>query len=305
MEIARHFSITTGIIISCLAASSELSAATTVKYVASGTFASTPTSGTDGLRLAGEPFSIAIYVSESKTPTKTGTQNGSSYADYAPLDMTGTVTSALLPAPSNFTAYASAILTQEANGRDEFTLYAPVKIGGTVNVHAVILLPAGTLSSLNIAPFPTAHFIPAGSFLTYSTTTATTTLGLTGTISGSVYTPASTAPAMLHANGIRVITGHADGTQSVRPVGAEPANVSAASDKVMLQFYASGVDASSVHMQLAGQEVPVLFAGPSGHFEGLDEVVVEVPSSLRGAGEVDAVMTTAGQTADPVRVRIQ
>jgi uncharacterized protein (TIGR03437 family) len=63
--------------------------------------------------------------------------------------------------------------------------------------------------------------------------------------------------------------------------------------------------ASEVRMQIAGQDVPVLYAGASGHFSGLDEVTVEVPRTLAGIGEADAVLTVDGQTASPVRVRLQ
>jgi hypothetical protein len=112
--------------------------------------------------------------------------------------------------------------------------------------------------------------------------------------------------AVLHPNAVHVITTHADGTQSVRPMRTAPVEPAVASDRVMLQFYASGVrDASEVHMQIAGQDVPVLYAGASGHFPGLDEVTVEVPRTLAGIGEADAVLTVDGQTAGAVRVRLQ
>ena len=79
-----------------------------------------------------------------------------------------------------------------------------------------------------------------------------------------------------------------------------------ASDKVMLQFYTSGVrDASEVHVRIAGQDVPVLYSGASGHFAGLDEVIVELPRSLAGMGRVDVVLTADGQTAGPVSIHIQ
>jgi uncharacterized protein (TIGR03437 family) len=74
----------------------------------------------------------------------------------------------------------------------------------------------------------------------------------------------------------------------------------------MLRFYASGVgDASEVHVQIAGQDVPVLYSGPAGHFPGLDEVTVEISRSLAGIGEADVVLTADGQTASPVRIHIQ
>jgi uncharacterized protein (TIGR03437 family) len=74
----------------------------------------------------------------------------------------------------------------------------------------------------------------------------------------------------------------------------------------MVQCYASGVrDAPEVHVQIAGQDVPVMYAAASGHFPGLDEVTVEVPRSLTGMGDADAAMTVDGETASPVRIHIQ
>jgi hypothetical protein len=132
-------------------------------------------------------------------------------------------------------------------------------------------------------------------------------LSVTGTASGTAGAPpAPKADAILHPNAVQVITAHADGSQTVRPLEAGPVNLLASSDKVMLQFYASGVrDASEAHVQIAGQDVPVLYSGASGHFPGLDEVIVEVPRSLAGMGQVDVVLTADGQTANPVPVHIQ
>jgi uncharacterized protein (TIGR03437 family) len=87
---------------------------------------------------------------------------------------------------------------------------------------------------------------------------------------------------------------------------AAPVDPGASGDTVMLQFYASGVrDASEVHVQIAGQDVPVRYSGASGHFPGLDEVTVDLPRSLAGTGDVDVVLTADGQTASPVRIHIQ
>jgi uncharacterized protein (TIGR03437 family) len=87
---------------------------------------------------------------------------------------------------------------------------------------------------------------------------------------------------------------------------AAPVDLGAPSDTVMLRFYASGVrDASDVHVRIAGQDVPVIYSGASGHFPGFDEVTVELPRSLAGMGDVDVVLTADGQTASPVRIHIQ
>ena len=134
-----------------------------------------------------------------------------------------------------------------------------------------------------------------------------TELAVSGTASGSAGTGAGPkADALLHGDAVEVITAHADGTQSVRPLQGAPVDLSGSSDKVMLQFYASGVrDASEVHVRIAGQEAPVFYSGPAGYFPGLDEVIVELPRSLAGMGQVDVMLTADGQTASPVRVAIQ
>ena len=134
-----------------------------------------------------------------------------------------------------------------------------------------------------------------------------TNLAVIGTASGTVDTgTAAQASLLLHTDAVRVIAAHADGTQSVRPMRAAPVDLGASSDTVMLRFYASGVrDASEVHVQIAGQDVPVRYSGASGHFPGLDEVTVEVPRGLAGMGDVDVVLTADGQTASPVRIHIQ
>ena len=135
-----------------------------------------------------------------------------------------------------------------------------------------------------------------------------TKLAVIGNAVGTAETPPSSVKARvrLHTDAVQVITAHADGTQSVRPIETAPLDPGASPDKMLLQFYASGVrDASAVHVQIAGQDVPVRYAGATGHFPGLDEVTVEVPRSLAGIGDADVVLTADGQTASPVRIHIQ
>jgi uncharacterized protein (TIGR03437 family) len=111
---------------------------------------------------------------------------------------------------------------------------------------------------------------------------------------------------MLHSAGAEAVTSHGDGTRSVRPVSASPVSLGATADKVTLRFYASGVrDASEVHVQIGGEDVPVLYTGPAGHFAGLDEITVQIPRSLAGRGQVDVTLTADGQKANSVRVNIE
>jgi hypothetical protein len=134
-----------------------------------------------------------------------------------------------------------------------------------------------------------------------------TTLTVFGTVAATVETGSTAkAAAFLHSDAVQVITAHADGTQSVRPMQATPAYPEVETDRVMLRFYASGVsDASEVQVQIAGQDVRVLYSGASGQFPGLDDVSVELPRSLSGIGDADVVLTVDGETASPVRVHIQ
>jgi hypothetical protein len=339
-------------------------AGTVIEYQASGEFGSNVISGPDKIKLAGEPFSIALYVCESKTPSKTG----SDWAAYAPLYMTGTVTSGLTGQPTAISAQRmTIILVQPSVGVDIAEVEGTLAVhGNVIFIHGSVALPAGTLTSTSIAPFSrvpivTAHsgfmvssllpvwkpssvytlgkeiLDPSGNVQEATTagtsgTTAptwnettrgttndgsvvwtcqgpppSTTLSVTGTAAATVYTGKDPqVNALLHPNGVRVITTHADGTQSVRPMRAAPVDLGAPSDTVMLRFYASGVrDASDVHVRIAGQDVPVIYSGASGHFPGFDEVTVELPRSLAGMGDVDVVLTADGQTASPVRIHIQ
>jgi uncharacterized Zn-binding protein involved in type VI secretion len=132
-----------------------------------------------------------------------------------------------------------------------------------------------------------------------------TTLSMLGTAAGTIYTGAKVSP-LLHSDAVQVITARGDGTHSMRPMRVAPVDPGASPDTTLLQFYASGVrDASEVHVQIAGQDVPLLYSGAAGHFPGLDEVTVEVPRNMAGMGDVDVVLTADGQAADPVRIHIQ
>jgi uncharacterized protein (TIGR03437 family) len=51
--------------------------------------------------------------------------------------------------------------------------------------------------------------------------------------------------------------------------------------------------------------VPVLSAGAQMQYAGLDQVNVELPSSLAGKGEVPVVLTADGQTANTVLINVR
>jgi hypothetical protein len=299
----------------CLAASETLVAASpdtapNVTYTASGTFASPQISGGDLFKLAGEPFSISVVVNAATVPTKTGAQ----WAQYTKLKMTGVVTSGLETSPVVISSGGTSIELAIGNpSYDVFEMFAPVNVAGTqINVLANIEMPPGTIAKPLAHPFPSIALGPADT-VTYTdpASGASTKLGIAnGTLVATIPSGGTDmeAPAsvQLHAGGAQVITAHADGTKSVRPIGAAPVDLGDSSDMVALEFYASGVrDGAEIRVQIAGQDVPVRYAGPAGYFAGLDEVIVGVPRSLAGSGKVDVALTVDGRTAGPVHIQIQ
>lgn len=288
--------------------SNNLIAATgqTITYTASGTFASTPVSGTDTLKLAGEPFSVSVAVNSATVPYKTG----SNWDAYNKLALTGTVHSGLLgPTPVNITSTESSIIQAiDPKQYDLFTMEAPIKVVGiTLTIKAQIVMPIGTITKPILAPFTTVTLAPGNATLTYSDSGASTVLSIqTGTLSATVPGGEVTKAVVLHSNGVQAVTLHADGTSSAQSIGASPLDLGISSDSVALKFYAAGVrGASEVHVQIAGEEVPVVYAAASGYFPGLDEVTVQVPRSMSGLGAAEVTLIVDGQSANPVKIHIQ
>ena len=85
-----------------------------------------------------------------------------------------------------------------------------------------------------------------------------------------------------------------------------PLSLEPQSDKVFLEVYVTGIrHGSSVTFTINGESVPVLYAGAQGQFAGLDQINVELPATLKGAGEVNFRVTADGQTSNSVTVMIQ
>lgn len=147
-----------------------------------------------------------------------------------------------------------------------------------------------------------------------------------GTLSLGTANIANIAPALFAANasgrGLAaavVQRTRADGSQSFEPVArfdttqnqfvAVPIDLGAATDRVFLVMFGSGFRyrsaLSAVGVTLGGTAAPVSFAGAQGSFIGLDQVNIELPRSLAGRGELDAVLTVDGQTANTVRVSVR
>lgn len=146
-----------------------------ITYNASGTFASTPISGSDTLKLAGQPFTISVAGNSSLKPTKSGT----GWALFTVLPMSGTVYSGLVPNTPITIGSKQASIEQAIGTTDDlFTFGSPVSVLGiSLTVKAVLQLPLGTLKTPLMRPFKSVALTPT-STVTYSDSSASTTLAI-------------------------------------------------------------------------------------------------------------------------------
>jgi uncharacterized protein (TIGR03437 family) len=114
----------------------------------------------------------------------------------------------------------------------------------------------------------------------------------------------------------QIVIVHADGSQTIEESATVPPNntghiptpISFANptDRIFLQLYGTGLRyAGTVAATINGTTVPVQYAGAEGTLQGLDQVNLQVPSSLAGAGTVNIVITADSQAANTVTTLIQ
>ena len=144
-------------------------------YSVTGTFATPPISGADGLHFAGSQFLVQAIVDASLPPIST-TSNS---ATYTVLSLTATVKG---NQTLNITGLTPTLIISDPVGQAydtfalDFTYVAPVI--GPLTFTSAIFLPEGTING-NVPP---SLFNPTGvsisnSVLTYSNATKGTTLG--------------------------------------------------------------------------------------------------------------------------------
>jgi uncharacterized protein (TIGR03437 family) len=78
---------------------------------------------------------------------------------------------------------------------------------------------------------------------------------------------------------------------------------------VYVSFYGTGIRNRSsldkVVVTINGVSLGALYAGPAPNYEGLDQVNVALPLTLRGSGEVNVVLTVDGQTSNAVTINVR
>jgi uncharacterized protein (TIGR03437 family) len=100
----------------------------------------------------------------------------------------------------------------------------------------------------------------------------------------------------------------ADGSQSLESL-TDGIDLGPSGDQVFLMLFGTGIrgaaGARSVTARCGNQELPVMFVGPQGSFEGLDQVNLRLPRSLAGAGTVDIGLTVDGWESNIVLVLVR
>jgi uncharacterized protein (TIGR03437 family) len=85
-----------------------------------------------------------------------------------------------------------------------------------------------------------------------------------------------------------------------------PISLGTASDTVFVSLYASGIRAAqNVEVYVAGQAVPVVYAGAQGQFPGLDQINIGIPGALAGTGEASVYVVADGKTSNMTTINIQ
>jgi len=202
LNVSKLLSVAAGFAATCcLAMAAAPDSALPITYSAAGTFATSPVSGNDTLKLSGQQFSLMIMANTKLEPV----HHGRNWGRYFHLKMTGTVYSGLIPGQAIQINSSTTILQQTVGASEDiFQCSFPVTVVGIpLNVTAVLLLPGGTLPNPHLNAFASVALDPSNATVTYSNTTASTTLAVqTGTVdattsSSSVTASAAPAPALV------------------------------------------------------------------------------------------------------------
>ena len=78
------------------------------------------------------------------------------------------------------------------------------------------------------------------------------------------------------------------------------------SDTLYIELYGTGIrGAASIQCFVAGQNVPILYAGPVAAYVGLDQVNIAIPKGLAGTGDVRVYVVADGVGSNVVGLKIQ
>jgi uncharacterized protein (TIGR03437 family) len=127
----------------------------------------------------------------------------------------------------------------------------------------------------------------------------------------------SVAPGVFGAGGFAVgdfVTVYASGQQTFTNLVSADASgklyttpIDVTAGQVYLTLYGTGIrgHASPVTATVGSVTLPAAFAGAQGQFLGEDQINIQLPSTLAGAGLVNVILSVDGQTSNPLQIQIQ
>ena len=117
---------------------------------------------------------------------------------------------------------------------------------------------------------------------------------------------ANIAPSLFDSAILTRVNSDGEQTGSTLTGNPLPVDFGSAGDAVYLTLYGTGLRnrASAEDVSVRAGETPleVLYAGPQGHYEGLDQINVRVPAALAGAGLLDLNVTISGVASNALRI---
>jgi uncharacterized protein (TIGR03437 family) len=124
------------------------------------------------------------------------------------------------------------------------------------------------------------------------------------TISGS----GLAAAYAVRVSGTSQIVEPASSINSSGGFAAAPISICASDDQTDLSLFGTGLQAAGIAnttVTINGVNATVVFVGPQGSVPGLDQINVQIPSSLVGKGNANIQLTAGGVLANQVQVTIQ
>ena len=211
-----------------------------------------------------------------------------------------------------------ALKTASANGGTLPTNLENTTVTITDNVGNIKAAPLFYVSPTQInfqLPTGLANGVGIVSISLYNQTVATGVVAIANTAPG-LFSANQTGAGLAAANVQRVA---ANGASTYQPIAqfdaaaqkfvALPINVNAGLDQAYLNLYGTGIrgrsDLATVKATIGGTVVPVTYAGPHGSFVGVDQINILLPSTLRGKGENEIILTVDNQISNKVKIVIQ
>jgi uncharacterized protein (TIGR03437 family) len=234
--------------------------------------------------------------------------------------ISGTVQSAAAPsdavAPGSLASLFGtnlAAITLEAGGQPLPTMLGGVSLSVTDSAGAVRQAPL-----LYVSPTQINFVVPDGTAIgsaQFAVTNGSTTQTFTGTVASIDPTLFSVGGSVAAASAIRTQANDSK-LQSPVPVfqcsasGCVAVPIDLGVDTpIYLTLYGTGIRGRSalanVTVTIGGIAVPVLYAGQTPNFVGLDQVNVPLVLGLRGSGLCSVVVTVDGQASNAVMIDIQ